>query len=106
LWALNTLIQNLSNAIEAEGLQWSDVPIEREARSVSKRTAEKLFGRERVQQFVESKVAVATDKDEKADWQFIRGLDPLLPYDLAIETRLIFQRLKGYKNDWRENTER
>jgi hypothetical protein len=48
---------------------------------------------------VESKVAVATD--EKADWQFIRGLDPILPYDLAIETRLI-QRLKGYKNDFEE----
>jgi hypothetical protein len=103
VWAVNTLIQNLSKAIiQAEGLRWSDIPIEREARSVSKRTAERLFGTAQVLQFTENKIAEAADKNEKADWQYIRGLDASLPYDVTIETKLIFQRLKRYKKNFEE----
>lgn len=97
LWAANTLIPKLLKSdIDALGLTWCDVPHEREARIVSKRIAENLFGAEVVTQYVDAKIAEHVTKDDAHDWKCIRGLATSTPYDLAAETALFFPRLKPY----------
>jgi hypothetical protein len=98
LWAANSLIPNLSKAtVRALGLRSCDVPHEREARIVAKRTAEGVFGVERVQQYIDSKIAKAVTECEAADWECIRGLATSTPYDLARETKLFYPRLKDHR---------
>ncbi len=47
-WALNGLVLKLdTNVFDALKLTWADIPIEREARIVSKRMAVHLFGEKR-----------------------------------------------------------
>lgn len=100
LWAENSLIQHLpKSVIDALGLKWSDIPTEREARIVSKRTAENLLGAELVRQYIDTKITDAIDADDAADWGFVQGLVTSTPYDLAGETQLIFQRLKNYRSE-------
>ncbi len=36
-------------------------------------------------------------EQDAADWECIRGLIAQVPYDLAAETKLFFQRLKPYR---------
>jgi hypothetical protein len=103
LWAENSLIQQLpKDAINVLGLKWSDIPIEREARAVSKQTAESLFGAARVRQYIDTRITEAVNADDAADWRFVQDLVPSTPYDLADETRLIFQRLKTYRPNLKE----
>jgi hypothetical protein len=98
LWAANSLIRNLpKETISTLGLTWFDIPIEREARAVSKQTAENLFGVEAVRQYIDARIIENVDANDTADWQFIRGLVAASPYDLAVESGLIFQRLKNYR---------
>jgi hypothetical protein len=101
LWAQNSLIQHLpKSVIKTLGLKWSDIPIEREARIVSKRIAENLFGFEPVRQHIDTKISRAVNADDAADWRFVQGLvasNP--PQHLTYETRLIFKRLKDHRLD-------
>lgn len=98
LWAANTLIPQLpKSVINALGLKWCDIPHEREARIVSKRTAENLFGCEVVRQYIDAKIAEFVTREDALDWECIRGLVASTPYDLAGETQRIFQRLKDYR---------
>jgi hypothetical protein len=98
LWAANTLIPNLQKSAIAElGLRWCDVPHEREARIVAKRTAEKLFGSAAVLQYIDGKIAERVTESDAADWECIRGLAANAPFDLARETRLFFPRLRNYR---------
>jgi hypothetical protein len=100
LAAENTLIQNLDKElIEVLKLRWFDIPIEREARIVSKRTAEALFGAPRVRQFIATRITEATDEGDAVDWRFIQGIVPSTSYDLTRESHRIFQKLKPH---WRE----
>jgi len=100
LWAANTLIPRLpESVINALGLTWCDVPHEREARIVSKRTAENLFGAEVVKRYINAKVAEFVTEDDAADWKCIRGLATSTPYDLVRETALFFPRLRDYRAD-------
>jgi hypothetical protein len=103
LWAENTVaIHTLKHAlnkanIESLGIRWCDIPIEREARIVARRTAEGLFRVDRVRQYIDTKADERVTEQDAADWKCIRDLDILVPYDLAAETKLFFQRLKGYR---------
>jgi len=100
--AQNSLIQNLpKNVINALGVKWCDIPIEREARFVSKQTAEKLFGAQPVRRFIDSKIAEALDPSDADDWLFIQTIQtyPSRSYDLAAETARLFQRLKPYRSE-------
>jgi hypothetical protein len=100
LWAANALVPNLSkDAIEALGLKWCDIPHEREARIVSKRTAESLFGPEVVRQFIDSKIAQRVTEEDAADWECIRELATSTSYNLAHETKLFFPRLRPYRSE-------
>jgi hypothetical protein len=95
LWAQNRLIQNLPDS----GLNWFDIPTERETRIVSIRVAQTLFGAEPVRDFMNRRLAEAIDALELADCKFIHGLVGSVPasYDLASETVHIFGRLEPYK---------
>lgn len=98
LWAANTLIPNLQKSAIAElGLRWCDVPHEREARIVAKRTAEKLFGSGPVLRHIDGKIAERLTESDAADWECIRELSASAPFDLANETRLFFPRIRNYR---------
>jgi hypothetical protein len=97
LWAANSLVANLDKtAIAALGLRWCDIPHEREARMVAKRTAETLFGPDAVHQHIGARIADPATEQDGIDWKCIRELSASTPYDLAQETRLFFPRLKNY----------
>jgi|SRR5215469_15726031 len=101
LAAKNTLIQNLDKElIDALQLKWFDIPIEREARIVSKRIAEALFGAPRVRQFIATKISEAVDEDDAVDWRFIQGVVTTASYDLAGESHRIFQELKPHRREF------
>lgn len=99
LWAANSLVPNLhKTAIAALGLRWCDVPHEREARIVSKRTAEELFGPDAVRKHIEARIANPVTEQDGIDWKCIRELSVSSSYDLGYETKLFFPRLKDYSD--------
>jgi hypothetical protein len=98
LWAANSLVPNLSReSIEQLGLQWCDLPHEREARIVAKRTAEQIFGEGRVQQYIGSAITARLTEKDAADWEYIRGLPTSTFFDLGAETKAFFPRLKRHR---------
>jgi hypothetical protein len=100
LWAVNGLVTNLDRAIiEVEKLTWADIPIEREARIVSKRAAVHFFGEQRVAQHIDDRIAEHITEGDVADWQFVRTLTPSSPVDLVTDTQRLFKRLKGYRSE-------
>ena len=100
LWAANSLVPKLPNDVIATlGLTWCDIPHECEARIVSKRIAEGLFGGARTDQHIEAKIGQRVTDADAADWECIRRLDTSVPYDLDAETGLLFARLKPYRQD-------
>jgi hypothetical protein len=79
------------------GLNWPDIPNEREARIVAKRTAIKLCGADAVKQYIDRRISERVTPEDAEDWQFSQQVDPLILYDLAAGTRQIYQRLKAYR---------
>jgi hypothetical protein len=103
LRAENLLVSNLSkDTIKLLGLKWSDVPIEREARIVSKRIARNLFGPDPVRQFIDEKIAEGLTASDAADWRFVQEIETSspVPYDVATETRHLFRRLQGCRPEF------
>jgi hypothetical protein len=100
-WAFNTLIFGLRPETTAAcGLQWEDIPTERDARIVAKRVTETLVGREKTDLYIEQRLAEATKDIDVADWNFIRNVDTSEPYnDLPGETRRLFQRLAPIRTE-------
>lgn len=100
LWAVSTLVPGLTKqVIQALNLKWADIPIEREARIISKRAAECLFGEEAVRKYIDEKIAERISEDDVADWQFVRTLSPSSAVDLITGTQNLFQRLQGYRSE-------
>ena len=103
LFGANALVRILAqqrqfeSVIKALAPRPRDIPHEREARIVSKRTAENLFGAEVVAQYINDKIAEPVTDEDAADWECIRGLVTSTPYDLACETKLFFRSLKQYR---------
>jgi hypothetical protein len=98
LWAANSLIPKLKKTtVMALGLRWCDIPHEREARIVSKRIAEQIFGAELVRQYIDGKITESVTECDAADWECIRGLATSTTYDLASATKLFFPRLRDHK---------
>ena len=99
LWASNTLVNCLPRAdCVTLGLQWCDIPIEREARIVSRRIAEELLGAEPVRRHIRAKIDECVTEEDAADWKCIRDLDVSSPYDLAFETKRLFTRLRQQRS--------
>jgi hypothetical protein len=100
VWAVNGLVTNLDRRIiEVEKLTWADIPIEREARIVSRRVAVQFFGEQRVVQHIDQKIAERVTEDDAADWQFVRSLTALSSVDLVGDTQRLFSRLKPYRSE-------
>jgi hypothetical protein len=99
LWAVNRLIPRLpEEVLSSVGLlNWPEIPHEREARIVAKRVAVKLCGSASTSQYIERKIDRGTSAHDIEDWRFSLQLDPSVPYDLAGETRRVFQRLKPHR---------
>jgi hypothetical protein len=104
LWAANTLVSQLLtrvlqlSEIRALGIKsWCDVPHECEARVVSKRTAERLFGAQLVDQYIDSKTSERLTDQDADDWRCIRGIDTSVSYDLAAATTMFYPRLKKHR---------
>jgi hypothetical protein len=101
LWAVNTLIPGLPKSVINDlELKWSDIPIEWEARIVSKRTAEDLYGKESVGQYIDGRISSAISEDDVADWRFVRELTTSTPFNLKTETQAIFRRLRNHKTEF------
>jgi hypothetical protein len=97
-WAESRVVANLTkDDIRTLKLNSFDIPIERESRAVSKHVAEKLFGTETVRRYIDDRINENISSADVEDWKFIRELDPSIPYDLKIETRLLYLRLKDYR---------
>ena len=111
VWAASELLKPLLPAFE--------IPIEREARIVSKCIAEDLCSPEAVKQYIDRRINAAetrltllmaddplnTDKiknwkDEVDDWRFIQQLDAPVFYDLAARTKLAFNNFPERRDEF------
>lgn len=96
VWAVNGLVQRSGTIVEALQLTWADIPIEREARIVSKTTAIHLFGERRVEEFIDQKMAEQVA--DAADWRFIRTLTPSTSVNLPAETKRLLERVRPFRS--------
>ena len=71
LWAENFLLQNLpKGVIDITGLNWPDIPAEREARIVAKRVAVKLCRADAVKQYIDLRIRESTTLKDIEDCNF------------------------------------
>src|ERR1700676_3002093 len=95
LLTANNLFRHLSKRLlESVGLQWSDIPTEREARAVAKKISAALHGTETVEQFLAQRASTTTDPIDLTDVHFIQTLDTSIPYVLKDETLALFERFR------------
>ncbi len=116
LWAASEVFRRLLPAFE--------IPTEREARIVSKCTAEDLCGPEAVKQYIGRRINAAEKRvtllkaddpqsldkiknwqDEVDDWRFIQKMDAPTFYDLAARTRLAFDKFPKLKDEFDKRLE-
>jgi hypothetical protein len=103
LWAENTLLNNLPEEVfRPLGLMTFDLPIEREARIISKQVAETLCGPDVISQYIKKKIAEATYEHDKLDWQFVSTLGPSTPCDLAADTHSLFKKFRHCRAQFEE----
>jgi hypothetical protein len=100
LLTANGLFRHLPKTVlQSVGLQWSDIPTEREARAVAKKVAVTLHGGEAVERFLAERASTATDTIELADVHFIQELDTSTPYLLRDETMALFTRFRKHRSE-------
>lgn len=100
LWAVNSLVRQLPiTAIENLKLEWADIPIERDARTVAKRVALDVCGEQAVSAYIQKRMAEAVQPHDVADWQFVHHLTPADSVNLPEATHSLFQRLRPYRAD-------
>ena len=59
-----------------------------------------------MKEYVERRIAEATDSDDRADWQFISDLSRLNSVDLDRETQRLFEKYKRYRPQLEELLEK
>lgn len=97
LWAASTVLLNLERDFYRRApLKVFDIPIELEARVVSKRIATTLCGTEAVNKYIEQRITQAVTPDDVEDWKFVRDLKTQ-SVDLLAESKKIFRRLLPYR---------
>jgi hypothetical protein len=100
IWAWNTVVTNLPMpTIDALGLTWRDIPIEREARIVAKRASETILGCERTAQYIDYRKSQRLSEKDAADWEFIQSIDAGQTYDCDLETEALFKRLMPVRDE-------
>jgi hypothetical protein len=100
LWAVGRLIPHLPKEVfepTGLGMNWSDIPHEREARIVAKQVGIQLCGEEVIRRYIDRRIDDRVTIRDVEDWQFIQQLDPSTPYALPDETKKVFKRLKQYR---------
>ena len=80
-------------------LTWADVPIEVEARIISKRIAEQIFGHKRVTAYIDGRIVARVTEADVTDWIYVRSLDSTISVDLDSGSRLLFTRLKDWSSE-------
>jgi hypothetical protein len=94
LWAVHTLLSNLPG-LPKDNLQgWKDFPLEKEARVVAKRIAEKLFGADPVSDYIKGMIDAHLTDGDAIDWAFIQGINCSLSYDATEETKHLVRLYK------------
>ena len=94
LFAESTVVTVLAGEIiHAYGLSWADIPIEHEARLVSKRVAEEFFGHDAVTDYIDSQIAANVTPEDVADWKFIRSLKLMGPRFFDPKSELVFGKI-------------
>ena len=72
LWAVNSLVNELERSIIRRlDLTWANIPIEVDARVVSKRVARELFGDKRVDTYIDRKITERVTEADAMDWIFV-----------------------------------
>jgi hypothetical protein len=102
MWAWSVVLVNCNGLIDAEGLSWEHIPVEREARIVAKRISQAILGNEKSDEYIAFRQTRATKPRDIGDWRFIKTIDTTLPYDVASETRAIFNkygRIPAYRQE-------
>jgi hypothetical protein len=93
------LYHNLKDIDPFTAMTPIDIPHEKDASVVSKRVAEKVFGTESVQTYIESQINQFTDlnrfgnesaQGETARWKFLLHSDSSIPYNLTTDTIRLF----------------
>jgi hypothetical protein len=100
LWLIGTLMINALNREQLNKIgifKWADVPHELEARIVSKRIAQDLFGEKKTDDTIRQRVDEAVNAGDRTDWEFIRTLPVDEDFNLSKETLKILPRLRPYK---------
>jgi hypothetical protein len=57
----------------------------------------RLCGADAVKQYIDRRISENATQSDVEDWRFSQQLDTSIPYDLATETKRIFQRLRPYR---------
>jgi hypothetical protein len=64
---------------------------------MAKRTAEDLCGEQPVRDYINKKIAEATDLDDRQDWEFVRTLKSSSSIDLDRGTEMLLERMRPYR---------
>jgi len=97
LWAASTVLLNWKKDFyKTAPLRMFDIPIELDARTISKRIAVNLCDTESVNSYIENKIAEAITPDDVEDWEFVRGLKTQ-SVDLIALSKQTFRRLLPYR---------
>jgi hypothetical protein len=100
LWALNGLVHEFMDLNKISIIKpWADIPIEQEARIVSKRVAMDFFGEQRVRAYIDERIADPVTDDDVADWQFVSSLSRASSVDLVAGTKQLLKRLRRYRSE-------
>lgn len=103
VWAENILVTNLPKEVfNSLALKAFDLPIELEARIVSKQVAEYVCGRDIVNRYIARRIENAIYPDDREDWEFVQQLAPLAACDIASETHRLFSRLAHCRSQLEE----
>lgn len=92
VWAINALLAKLPYLPTPDLSHWYDLPTEREARIIAKRTAVAIFGKSRVDEHIGMMSRTSLSLEDAADWDFIRDLDFGEVYDPKVGTSLLVER--------------
>lgn len=99
-WAANMLVMNLSKqTFRTLGFTWADIATEHEARIVSKRIAQRICGPKRVREYIELRKSQPANAADADDWAFVQTIDASHEFDLEIETKRMYRRIKAHRQE-------
>lgn len=98
VWAYNgVVLRFLEMCSSTFGLEWKDIPIEREARSFAKRVCVDSLGSQATARYIENRIAASVNDRDRRDWEFIKSIDVTSEsiYDITAETGKLFRTMRS-----------